>query len=486
MTTTEPARGDWTHAFHLTVPDHWMNDPQRPIYAQGAYQYFYLYNGDFPEPSGTSWRRASTTDGIRFHDHGIAADKRSQPNRDLWSGCLVVDEHNTTGFGEDAVVALVTQVDRVSGNNGQAQFLWYSTDGGTTFTHYSDTPVLANRGYEHFRDPKVIRYQDRWIMALAEDTDLGLYSSSDLKTWTEVSRFHEDRIGMLECPDIFEMTADDGSRHWILAASPQRSEPDRPDRPGTYAYWVGDFDGTTFHPRDREPTWLDFGFDWYAAVTWPVHDREGKETLDKRWAIAWMNNWAYARNTPPTWDGTTSTGYDGIDSVVRELELVADADGSYYLRSTPLLLQPERRRPGQSLPRGVPTPAPSRGCHVRLTVDRTGDPVGLRVMVSDDQSRYVEIGVDQDHVYVDRSRGGDPSGGELARAIAPLPPAVGPRVELDILLDRATVEVFVVDGSRTLSMLAFADLADIGLLTFGPVVEATVATIPTLTPAAED
>ncbi|MBD7919138.1 glycoside hydrolase family 32 protein [Cellulomonas sp. Sa3CUA2] len=440
----------WQHAFHLTVPDHWLNDPQRPVYSQGAYQYFYLYNGDFPEPTGTSWRRVSTTDGVRFQDHGVAMDKWSQPNRDLWSGCLVVDEDGTAGLGEGAVVALVTQLDRASGADAQAQFLWYSTDGGVTFTNLSDTPVLANRGYEHFRDPKVVRVDDSWVMVLAEDTDLGFYASQDLRSWQEVSRFHEDRIGMLECPDLFRITADDGTAHWVLAASPQHSVPGRADRPGTYAYWVGDFDGTRFTPTVGEPRWLDFGFDWYAAVTWPVHDQDGRETSDRRWAIGWMNNWAYATQDPPTW---TDAGYHGIDSVVRELTLARTDDG-YVLVSRPLHELATVRTP---VPVG---PGVQRAPAAASVTARVCPGARVRVKVSEDGTRGVDVLVTATEILVDRSSQGCPGDGALAVARAPWR---GGPVDLEILVDRATVEVYADGGRIALSMLTFAAADDTGI-----------------------
>lgn len=457
----------WQHAFHLTVPDHWLNDPQRPIYTQGAYQYFYLYNGDYPEPSGTSWRRVSTTDGMRFQDHGVALDKRTQRHGGLWSGCLVVDEQGTAGFGEGAVVAVVTQLDEA---DEQAQFLWYSTDGGSTFTPYSDEPVLANRGYEHFRDPKVVRYEDRWIMVLAEDTDLGFYTSEDLKTWTEISRFHEDRIGMLECPDIFQITADDGTTHWVLAASPQGTEPGRTDRPGTYAYWVGDFDGTTFVPAEPDARWLDHGFDWYAAVTWAVHDQGGVETLDRRWAIGWMNNWAYATDDPPTW---TEAGYHGINSVVRELTLVRGGRG-YELVSRPLyeVVGPEAPLDASADIQNAPAAAV-----VKARIDPATSGAGIRVKGSTDGTRGVDILVTPTEIRVDRSTQGCPGDGKLAAALAPW--AGGP-VDLEILVDRATVEVFVDGGRLVLSVLSFAPADDTGVQLIagdGHVTDARVAPV---------
>ena len=34
-------------AYHFSVPDNWKNDPQRPIYLDGEYHYYYLYNADY-------------------------------------------------------------------------------------------------------------------------------------------------------------------------------------------------------------------------------------------------------------------------------------------------------------------------------------------------------------------------------------------------------------------------------------------------------
>lgn len=464
----------WTHAFHLTVPDHWLNDPQRPVYAQGAYQYFYLYNADYPEPSGTSWRRVSTTDGMRFTDHGVALDKHAQRNGGLWTGCLVVDDTNSAGFGEGAVIAIVTQIDSVGGGDGQAQFLWFSTDDGSTFEPYSDAPVLANRGYEHFRDPKIVRVGESWVMALAEDTDIGLYSSRDLKTWTEISRFHEDRIGMLECPDLFEIVADDGSKQWVLAASPQRSDPERSDRPGTYAYWVGEFDGSSFAPTEREPKWLDFGFDWYAAVTWPVHSDAGIETKDKRLAIGWMNNWAYADQNPPTW---TEGGYHGINSVVRELTLVR-ADGGYELISRPLRETESPRTPLEAI-QAVQSAPSAASITARILPSAEGS--GFRVKCSQDGERAVEVLVTPSEIRVNRRSQGCPGDGSLALARAAWR---GGPVDIEILVDRATVEVFADGGRIALSMLSFAPVTDTGLQIVGPVGSVTDAAVAPVAPTA--
>ncbi len=78
--------------------------------------------------------------------------------------------------------------------------------------------MLPNPGVRDFRDPKVIRDEERgrWVMALAEGTKVGFYHSADLRRWTYAGAFTEDGLGVLECPDLFRITADDGTDAWIL------------------------------------------------------------------------------------------------------------------------------------------------------------------------------------------------------------------------------------------------------------------------------
>lgn len=178
-------------AYHFTVPDQWKNDPQRPVWIDGEYHYYYLYNADyFSGVVGTAWRLATTKDLVSFTDRGVAVPKDTTPNGDLWSGSAVVDTGNTAGFGAGAVVVIVT-MSPGGGTDHQEQFLYYSTDGGLTFTNYGADPVLANPGVADFRDPKVIRDEERgrWVMALAENDKIGFYHSDDLKSWTYVSGF---------------------------------------------------------------------------------------------------------------------------------------------------------------------------------------------------------------------------------------------------------------------------------------------------------
>jgi levanbiose-producing levanase len=451
--------------YHFTVPDHWKNDPQRPVYVNGKYNYYYLYNADYPTQVGTAWRLATTTDGVAFADQGVAAPKKTNANYDLWSGSTVVDTRNTAGFGAGAVVQLVTQMDHptpaqiANASAPQAQFLWYSIDGGRTFRPYGDTPVIPNGGRGAFRDPKVIwdSARGRWVAAVTEGDRIGLFTSPDLKTWTQRSDFVTS-YGTLECPDLFQIRADDGSTHWVLGLSANGMSVGTPN---TYAYWTGSFDGAEFTPDSAPPQWLDQGFDWYAGATW----EDPAAPLDRRFGMAWMNNWAYADNTP-TW---ASDGFNGTDSIVRQITLKHYADG-YALASqpTPALASHAASvtRLGAIQVNGGVVPLAYHGTAYELDTDVSWtqlDNIGLQLRASADGTRHADVGIYHDYSYLNRRGTGEPdTSGARGESHAPWNPAKT-SAHLRILVDRTTIEVFVDDGRYVHSSEVFADPSDTGV-----------------------
>ncbi|WP_229383475.1 glycoside hydrolase family 32 protein [Microbacterium allomyrinae] len=457
--------------YHFSVPDNWKNDPQRPIFVDGEYHYYYLYNADYLAGGiGTSWRRATTLDHVSFVDHGVAIEKFTNANGDCWSGSLVIDAENTAGFGRGAVIALVTQaaVDQVP-EGRQAQYLWYSTDGGRSFQPGGDDPVLADPDIPDFRDPKVIwdGSRERWFMALAEGRRLGFYASPDLATWTRVGEFARDDLGLLECPDIFEMTADDGSSQWVLGVSANAKHR---GMPATYAYWTGAFDGSGFVPDALEPRWLDWGFDFYGAVTYPHHETSGEEDASLRHAIGWANFWDYPHNTPTL----VTDRYNGDDMIVRDLRLVRERDG-YALASTPTaaLTQYTTRlhRLGDlevdgDLDLDIHAPAYDLSCEIEWDADadcRNSD-IGFEVCRAGGGSRFVAAGLDMSGpcAYLDRTLTVNPTRG---RTQAPLDTSAG-RVAIRLLVDRTSVELFVGNGRSAQSHRVFPLAGDAGIRLF--------------------
>ncbi|WP_017572551.1 glycoside hydrolase family 32 protein [Nocardiopsis halotolerans] len=456
--------------YHFTVPDQWKNDPQRPVWIDGEYHYYYLYNADYltgGTTAGTAWRLATSRDLVSFTDRGVAIPKDTTPAGDVWSGSAVVDTDDTAGFGAGAVVALVT-MEPDPDTYSQAQYLWYSTDGGRTFSPYGTGPVLANPGVRDYRDPKVVRDEERgrWVMLLAERTKVGFYHSADLREWSYAGGFVEEGLGVLECPDLFRITAEDGSETvWVLGVSANGKESGLPN---TYAYWTGDFDGGAFHPHRDEPQWLDHGFDWYGAVTFEKRTGDGSVDPAARYAIAWTNNWDYP-NTTPTIE---SDGFNGTDSVVREVVLRRSASGTRYLASRPVdALDDHVTRTvelGDVAVEGTHV-LDYEGAAYEFTAEVTWDQVtgaGVQLRRSADGSRHVDAGVYGEYAFV--NRGGVPNpdnSGRWQESRTPFDPSAG-TVLLRVLVDRTTVEVFFDDGRHVHSMEAFPYTVDLGIALF--------------------
>lgn len=450
--------------YHFAVPDKWKNDPQKLIYMDGKYHYYYLYNRDYPEGNGTEWRHATSEDLVHWKDEGIAIPKYTTRNGDPWSGSVVADNLGKAGFGQGALIAIVTQPSADGGK--QEQFLWYSTDKGKTFAPYGDKPVLPNPGSKDFRDPKVVWYPPahKWVMALAEGSKIGFYESSNLKEWRYTSGFVTENVGIVECPDLYMMRADDGAMKWILGASANGTSSGKPN---TYAYWTGSFDGMAFIPDHREPGWLDYGFDWYGAVTF--EDGRADDKYNHRYAMAWMNNWSYPHETP-----TLKEGFNGTDSIVRQIELKRGGDGAYRLVSQPIdalnRLAGRTDRFKEIEVNGSRT-LPVTGDSYRLDAELSWSEIrnaGFRLRESADQARHVDVGVfaEGGYSYVNRANTGHPDrSGKLLESRASFDRSKK-NVRLTILVDKTSIEVFIDDGEIAYSSLIYPEPGDKGITLF--------------------
>ncbi|MFP4976051.1 glycoside hydrolase family 32 protein [Paenibacillus sp. CN-4] len=450
--------------YHFTVLDHWKNDPQRPIFLDGKYHYYYLYNRDYPQGSGTEWRHATSTDLVHWKDEGVAIPKYTNPNGDPWSGSVVMDGNNTAGFGKNALIAIVTQPSADGGK--QEQYLWYSTDKGTTFKSYSDKPVLPNPGTADFRDPKVIWNPEshKWVMSMAEGTKVGFYESSNLKDWKYTGGFMTENIGLVECPDLYPMRANDGTYKWILGVSANGKAAGKPN---TYAYWTGGFNGKEFNADYREPQWLDYGFDWYGAVTF--EDGNSSDKYDHRYALAWMNNWDYAHETP-----TLREGFNGMDSVVRRIMLQQGNNGNYRLVSQPIEALEQLSQAtdyfNQIIVNGTHT-LPVTGDSYQLDADLSWSELknaGIRVRESQDTTRHVDVGVfiTGGYTYVNRAYTGQPDkSGQYLESRAPFEVSKK-KVHLKIFVDKTSIEVFIDDGAVVYSNVVFPEANDTGITLF--------------------
>lgn len=450
--------------YHFTTPDKWKNDPQRPIFFDGEYHYYYLYNRDYPNGNGTEWRHATSEDLVHWKDAGIAIPKYTNKNGDIWSGSVVVDTQNTAGFGKNAIVAIVTQP---SANGGQQeQFLWYSTDKGRTFKSYSDQPIIPNPNAKDFRDPKIIWdfQNNKWVMVLAEGTKISFYESNNLKNWQYTGDFLTHNIGIVECPDFFMMQASDGTYKWVLGASANGKASGKPN---TYAYWVGNYNGKEFVADQSQEQWLDYGFDWYAGVTFESGNSSDKFT--KRYAFGWMNNWDYSNNAP-----TLQDDFNGMDSIVRQISLKKQDDNTYSLISCPVETLENLITSTDYLGKIEVIESKTlqvQGEAYQLDADVSwldAKNIGLRLQESVDKKRHIDVGIfiEGQYSYVNRSFTGQPDNSKkYVESRAPFDTSKK-IVHLKILVDKTSIEVFVDDGKVSYSNEVFPNSSDKGITLF--------------------
>jgi levanbiose-producing levanase len=454
--------------YHITPRENWMNDPQRPFLLDGLWHYYYLYNAGYPEENGTEWYHLTSTDLVHWKDEGVAIEKYKNGLGDIETGSAVVDYENSAGFGKDAVIAVMTQQDE----GIQRQSLFYSTDKGYSFKAFDGNPVMDNPGEQHWRDPKIIRDEanNQWVMALAEGEKIGLYASANLKEWRYLSGFERQGLGILECPELFQLDVDGdpAKRTWVLAASANGAGEGRSTG---VAYWTGNWDGTRFEPADDKHQWMDDGADFYAAVTWDDPRLTEAQRMASRHTVAWLNNWAYARKLP------TEDWHGGADTVVRDIRLKT-VSGKPTLVSTPTnalkslqgdtaTVTDRKLTPGGA--GGLPDPD-GGGYRLDLTLEKAAGDDGseAKVELLAENGVFATVGYDfaSEAAFVSRdgaakeTAGLAPDYGVVRRAASA--PRDG-KVELTVYVDHSTVEVFVNGGERTLTSLVYPSGAPTGL-----------------------
>jgi levanase/fructan beta-fructosidase len=400
-----------------------------------------------------SWGHATSRDLHTWTEQPVAIP--CDESESIFSGSAVVDEANTSGFGDGGtppMVAIYTSAYAPSSSRPgiQAQSLAYSLDEGQTWTKYAGNPVL-DRASANFRDPKVFRYEGTdgayWVMVAveAEEQRVLLYKSANLIDWEFLSDFRMavPGNGVWECPDLFELPVEDepGRTAWVLVVS---------TNPGGVAggsgtrYFLGEFDGVRFAEIPGSQSWLDWGRDYYAAVSFNgLPASEGGPA--RRIMIGWMNNWDYAASTP-------TGAWRSAMSLPRELSL-RTAGGQTRLVQMPVVPQ----APSVTQHRPIATVPRDEAHRVHLSA-RSGDrgTFGLRFGTGDGEAATVVVDLAAREVRLDRRASGLVDFHELFASVerAPLDDVDG-RVELDVFLDACSLEVFVQGGLATITDLVF-------------------------------
>ena len=446
---------------HFAAEHGWINDPNGPIVVDGRSHLFFQHNPSGPDWGDISWGHAVSDDLVTWQELPVAI--RAADDHLIFSGSVAELPDGRlaafyTGHRGDPDPLRVRQDQRIA----------ISSDGGRSFVPLDANPVI-DLDLVDFRDPNVFWHEpsDGWVMvvSLPDQRQVALYRSSDLESWAECSRFGPAGAtdGIWECPALFELPVlepdgDRVGRRWVLKVD---HNPGHVSGGSGGQYFVGDFDGCTFVPEHPtvDPRWVDWGADFYGALPFAG---EAAVPVERTW-IAWMSNWDYAHETP-------TTSWRGAMSLPRRIALVERA-GAHVLVQRPV---DTLDHPSGTVTEGVgsvassgrgaarwwgdatdPTPSVVEAAdayRLRLVVDGAG--VTIRLGFGGDASVTVSYDPDAGTLTVDRSTAGErPNDRFTGVHVAPLHPTG--RLDLDIVVDRSSIEVFADQGAVVFTELIF-------------------------------
>lgn len=438
--------------YHLSPPYGNMSDPNGMVYFEGEYHQFYQNSGQ--------WGHAVSKDLVHWEHLDVALARDSLG--EIWSGSAVVDWNDTSGFfgGKAGLVAIFTHFK----GGVQSQSIAYSKDKGRTWTKYEGNPVIPNPGLKDFRDPKVFWHEpsDSWVMIVSAGDRVRFYRSPNLKTWELASEFGSDQgshAAVWECPDLFELPVEGTKeKKWVLTVSIGNNAL---TKGSTMQYFIGSFDGKTF-TNDNKPSdvlWVDYGKDFYAAVSYSdIPD-------GRRIWLGWMSNWRYPFAMP-------TDGWKGNMSIPRELRLrEVEGQGLRLIQEPVEELQMLRGKkvslPEQPLDGGHNPFAGIKGTSYELETELTVQPNAkftFNLRQGNDQATVVSYDAKTGQLTFDRTHSGETSFEQgFAETMSAPVRLINNKIKLRFFVDSSSVELFVNDGEIVLSNLIFPDPTSSGL-----------------------
>lgn len=442
-----------------------MNDPNGLYFYKGENHLFYQHNPFENKFGHLGWGHAVSKDLVHWEHLPVALTE--EDGIMIFSGCIVVDYNNTSGFGKGDLPPVIAVYTGNRNDDGrQFQCLAYSNDNGINWTKYKNNPVLDIQS-DDFRDPKVFRYEpgNVWIMIVAcgMEKKMMFFSSANLIKWEYLSDFSYPEFKNIkwECPDIFRLPVDNNPHtvKWVLFVA-KLSDNIATDTSCTY--FVGDFNGKKFiideefklvleSEKERK---LDCGRDFYAAATWGNIPNEPSNIS----CIAWMNNWKYAEKLP-------TIGWNGSMTIPRRLFLSLKDNVNKILQKPIQALEKQRKQQYSISNTNIKElnsflsvmPITEIKHEIIIEADyEEGCVIGFELY----NEKCVEIKIiydDKDKtLLIDRNNGtGFVTDSEFYKIQKTVFDAEG-KLNLRIYLDSSSVEIFANDGELVMSSLFFA------------------------------
>jgi sucrose-6-phosphate hydrolase SacC (GH32 family) len=394
--------------FHYTPIQGHTGDATGLIYYEGEYHLFTMFDEwSRRRLAHKRWGHAVSPDLVHWNELPPVLDTiiDNRPG----SGSGVVDWNDSSGLRRGPEKTLLIYYTDYKRGTCMA----YSRDRGRTWERHPANPIIP--GAEDERDPTVFWYSPagEWRMIRYEKKGFVFYSSRDLLKWTRLSRID----GFFECPDLMELPVLNhaGENRWVLID-------------GDGSYFIGRFDGTTFH-AESERLKAEYSKVLYATQTW-------KLTMDggPAYQMGWMR---YPDEPRLVWHGQ--------ESFPVELTLRRFPEGIRLCRMP--VNEIRNLRIGQQRWKDLivaPGTKPLDGLKndlIDLTAQIQPDKAGaFGLRIRGEELRYS---------VADQTL-------RLGNTTAPLP-LNGKPLRLRVLVDRSSIEAFADEGQVSLSLLTLRE-----------------------------
>lgn len=445
-------------SLHFATKKNWLNDPNGLVYFKGEYHLFFQHNPNDNIWGPMHWGHAVSKDLITWEELEIAL--YPDENGTIFSGSTVVDWHNTTGFfpDEPGLVAIFTHHQDGGAEIApkQTQSLAYSKDNGRTWVKYEGNPVLSHVSKSDFRDPKVFHNAEteKWIMSLATGQTISFYSSSNLIEWEFESEFGDNvgsHDGVWECPDLFKLKVEDtGEEKWILIVS--IGDNGISNTGSRTQYFVGTFDGSVFTSEHDDIRWLDHGRDNYAGVSFSdIPEEDGRRIY-----LGWMSNWRYA-NVVPTdgWRHQMTIPRElhlrNVEGKYKVIQFPVEELGSYFERTVDL----QNYEVNPSHPKKIEVN--ERYVDLFLDVENDADQFGITLNHTSTHITTIEYDALNHVILLNRRNSGNVEFSDMFSTDQELKMSERSQVQLRVIIDKCSVEIFINDGTYAITSLVYPD-----------------------------
>ncbi|MGL6312362.1 glycoside hydrolase family 32 protein [Vibrio sp. WXL103] len=422
-----PVECEYRPKWHISPPQGLLNDPNGFVYHQGQYHLFYQWYPYTCEHKDKYWAHLVSDDLIDWHWRPVAlTPSHAFDSHGVFSG-HAVSQGNELMLFYTGNTRIGPQRDRHT-----TQCVAVSSDGIEFHKRGPVVSQLPEGVTAHIRDPKVVHIDNQWLMLLGAQTEqlqgrIAVYRSNDLSDWHFEGLFGQElgEFGyMWECPDLFELGGETFAVVCPQGVASFSAKNTIPHHNGiAKATW-----STEQGLLLREFAHLDHGFDFYAPQTlltpqgkrvmcaWMgVPDEIDQPSADNGWVhqLTCMRELSYRDGQLIQWPLAQ------LDNLVGETEYVTLSGQTYDPQTKSFDLQ------------------------LSLTE-------GSELQLFADERYHLSLRFDNQVLILDRSATLNRAQ-DTQREL----PVEGDKVELRILADTSSAEIFVNQGAAVLSTRVF-------------------------------